>query len=567
MSLRLCYLERADRGAALRAVRLVGISTDERWEAPPSLGEMDSVTIAGDAAGWLADRLGDRAGRGKGLTLDRLVVDADGGVCSWIAADHADRQLLETLVRERSGGESTPGLSELESDAGPPRFPDLPGEISIEPVARPEPREQNGSGGFFGLGKKPAEQQQTNGKKPGSSRVPVIAMPDVPARALADALDREGVDVVAPVSIWHVMAAAWDPAVESSQRTYSESMITSDQVSVAATVLIDHAGRLLWCWSISGTLLAAGSIRLARAVANGSIAARPKLTEAALSRLSAEWLSWSAQLGMSPQRVRLIADFDGQAGEGGLDQASASRVVSAAAPDAMGETIDEPDPIGLTLRRLAEQIDAGRLDAAEMTEDNGRTRLSTLSARPARAHKRMYRAIAALVFASAIAVTAGGLNLRSAAAAKRESTAAAGDELEKLIIESDVATLAGMEPQRLANDLDPAGIIDDVRDIIAVSATPPEGLSEFKPVVEQLDVFSFFVQSEPDLLLESLSIQQQTATITVIVPDTTAYENLLGVVNSLPGLEINFPDPTVIQNRDGGTRVSFAGTWKQPQEN
>jgi len=200
-------------------------------------------------------------------------------------------------------------------------------------------------------------------------------------------------------------------------------------------VLTDHGGRLLWCWSISGALLAAGTIRLARSEpAEGEPRAAP-ITPAAMHRLSAEWLAWSVQLGMTPQRVRLIAGFGG---EGTPDPSACTRAIAAACPDAIGETIDEPDPIGLTLRRLAEHIDNGATPADPATGD-GRHRLPTLSARPTRAHRRMHRAAAAALFAGAIALASWAWRLDAATAPMRARAASVSGELTDLIEAAGVA--------------------------------------------------------------------------------------------------------------------------------
>ena len=574
MSIRICYLERGERGALLRGVRVVGASSDERWDAPapdtPNMADPDAA--ARDAAAWIRDHLG--AGDDK-KQLHRLGLDADGGVCGWGAARENDSRLLEALVRERSG-EQGAAPSEFDAGAGPPRFPDLPGETAIEPLLAPSgASSQAASSRLPWLGSRNGESNGTASAH-GVDRAAVLTQPDVPGRTLMDRLDELGVDVIAPISIWHAAAAAWDPAARPSSSSPSapshtenghagavEGEVASDQVPVAATVLTDHAGRLVWCWSISGALLAAGSIRLPRHESAEGGAPGTRITQAALHRLSAEWLAWSIQLGMTPQRVRLISDFSGA---GTLDPSACTRLIAAACPDAIGETIDEPDPVGLTLRRLAERIDSGATPAAPSPAD-GRQRLPTLSARPTRAHRRMHRAAAAALFAASIALAAWAWRLDAAAEPMRARAAGVSGELTELIEASGVAPVVNMTPEQLASDRDINNILGEARNLIAREVRPPEGIEPFKPVMNELEAISFIIQSQADLTLESVSITQSTATLRVIVPDASAFEDITRTLESLADTRISWTRPSPIDAPGRGIRVTLTGIWADNPQN
>lgn len=568
MSIRICYLERGDRGALLRGVRVVGASTDERWDAPPPDPAVPE-RVPRDAAAWIRDHLS--AGSTQ-KALHRLVLDADGGVCGWVATDQADRRLLEALVRERSGEQGGgPGAGDLEAGAGPPRFPDLPGEISIEPLLSPPGRAAGSSATRLprlGRGRDADDPQRST-----LNRAAVLSQPDVPGRSLVDHLDALGVDVIAPISIWHAAAAAWDPSARPAAERAAhavedgaadgEADVASEQVPVAATVLTDHAGRLLWCWSISGALLAAGSIRLARRDHAEQNTATPPppcaLTGSALHRLAAEWLAWSVQLGMTPQRVRLIADFSA---EGTLHPSACTRLIAAACPDAIGETIDEPDPVGLTLRRLAGQLDTGATPAEPSAAD-GRHLLPTLSGRPTRAHRRMHRAAAGLLFSGAIALAAWAWRLDASAQTLRERASTATQELTSLIEASGAAQLVNMTPERLATDRDAIGILTEARGLIAREVRPPEDLERIRPVLAALDSISFIIQSQPELTLENVAITQSTASLRILVPDAAAFEDVTRTLESLGDSRLRWtrPSPTEVPGR--GVRVSLTGTWTE----
>jgi len=565
VSIRICYLERGERGALLRGVRVVGASSDERWDAPsPDLGGADGV--ARDAAVWIRDHL---SASSKDKALHRLVLDADGGVCGWVATEHGDRRLLDALVRERSGEEGGgPAAGDLDAGAGPPRFPDLPGETAIEPLLAPSrttrsaaslrlPRLGGGRGGDPPDG-------AANGH--GVNRTAVLTQPDVPGRALMDQLDALGVDIVAPISIWHAAAAAWDPSARAPDQASAPHTgengefaadVASDQVPVAATVLTDGSGRLLWCWSISGALLAAGSIRLARRDHAETGPTRTRITEAALHRLSSEWLAWSIQLGMMPQRVRLIADFSH---EGTLDPSTGTRLIAAVCPDAIGETIDEPDAVGLTLRRLAERIDNGATPADPGSAD-GRHRLPTLSGRPTRAHRRMHRAAAALLLAAAVALAAWSWRLDTSAERLRERASSASGELIQLIEASGVAPIVNMTAEQLAGDRAIVGILNEARNLIEREVRPPENIEPFRPVMSELDAISFIIQSQPDLTLENVSITQSTASLRILVPDATAFEDITRTLESLGDSRIRWTRPSPVEVPGRGVRVTLTGTW------
>lgn len=163
-----------------------------------------------------------------------------------------------------------------------------------------------------------------------------------------------------------------------------------------------------------------------------------------VGRLVLDWLSWSAQLGRGPERVLSIGpatvapDAAANASRGearhtseGLGEAIArawgraggARAESAASEPPTVATIDlieEADPIGLVLSRLAGLTDRGSRVSppsavGTANQPDPRLALVDLSTRPTRATRRMYQWTALVIAAVALALIAVGYQLHASA--------------------------------------------------------------------------------------------------------------------------------------------------------
>ncbi len=407
MSRVLCLLERGGGGAgggggALTGVRLfdgrevrglevAGGPGAGVAEAAGGAGAVDPAVVK--AAAWIAEQLGPNGARGV-LTL---VVDAGPGArCQWLSAPGRTPAVVEAAVRELAyaggddGSERHGVWAAAHGEAGM--------DLSVQPLV-----ERGGTAG--------------EGDGETRPRLGVLAVPDLAARALIDELDRRGVVVDRCLSVWHALAAGWDPARARDLgagllgRADGDGGTLAGAATVAASVVIEGRGRLLWTWSRAGVLLAAGTMRL-RAARQGD-AGVVEVSRSEVGRVVGEWLGWSVQLGVAPGTVGVIGpDTVTCAGlEADLPEvpgvAAVARALGAQWPGAVVSAHVEADGVGAALARLA---------AGDEAPDPAGAVLSALTARPVRATRRMYAWSAAAL---------GGVALLLAALAWKVDAAAA----------------------------------------------------------------------------------------------------------------------------------------------
>jgi hypothetical protein len=386
LSTRVCYIRRTDRGDRLLGARLVGPRTDERFDAP-AVEEADLERVTQDiaeTAQWISQRLS----ASSSTTLGSLCVDADGGSFAWLTAPGADPAVVAaTYAQSALGGE------------------DSPEGMSVEPLAGGGPPVEDG----LPAGDKPggalARWKRASGRE-GAGRLAVMTMSDSAVRLLLSTLDDLRVEPGRVISIWHAVAEAWDssgPASALSGGAGGGEKIVAQSGAMAAIVLVDPEGRLVWSWSQEGRLRAGGTIRLARTLGADGGPGLPRVSASDTGRLTAEWLAWAAQLGGVPSRILCIGPE--LAPDGDPEQLSAAafgRRLTEGWPGASVDLVVTEDPVGATLRRVAEIQDEGSAPAEG---------LAGLSHRPGRAHRSLYRWAAVAVMAlSAVMV---GLTYRA----------------------------------------------------------------------------------------------------------------------------------------------------------
>lgn len=281
----------------------------------------------------------------------------------------------------------------------------------------------------------------------------------------------------------------------SSNGRSSASSIADAAPPVTATVLIEPNGRLLWSWSMAGDLLAAGSMRLrvnhrapgpaadatagsesrvysppapdesiaplpgyepltasespsttatqaARRVTSPSTAVMSEehavvdCSRAQIGRLVMDWLGWSAQLGVTPDRIVCLGVETASESTTGEPSTLASSLAEAW-PGATVDVVSHHDPIGATLSRLRTLPDLGRSHVPATTSseagaapvkfaaDNPQAGLLSLSHRAGRNDRTLYRWIALGVGLLALAVFFGAYRLDRA-------TRGAADKLAEL---------------------------------------------------------------------------------------------------------------------------------------
>lgn len=516
LSSRVCYIEREDRGAVLRRLRVVGAQTDDTWHAPP--GTLDRQVFTA-AASWIGDRLN---GRLTGRTLDRLCLDVDGAVCSWITAASAEPKLVRAVIEQESVHDADDPFADAGHN-GAARFPDLPGEVDFEAL--------------------PAGRLADDGP----ARTPVFAVPDVAARVFMDALDESGVQVGSCLTLWQAMLKAW-----ASVSAPSGGRVVAENSPVVAVVLCVPGDRVIWAWGRAEAPIAAGAFRIRpaggppdRLLEDGQPQDEPGRDDGADAaiggRLAADWLAWSAQIGKAPARVVWV----GPVGAGpGLEGGEITSALRRAAPGATVDVIDEEDPVGLTLRRLAERLDAGKEHPAPADH------LGALSNRPGRMHRAMYRWLAILLLAASAAMGALAWDFWQ----QRARALAAITEVranQRALLEAEAPDLAN---DRLAL-LHLRERVSQARGPATVDIPPP------KPVVHELETLAF-VLGNPDYELIEIDITSLSITFRVRVDDTMAFEQLQQSLFGIGGSNIAW---TPLNPRQVGGRieVSGSGTWAQ----
>lgn len=516
MSAPVCYIERVGRGSLIRRVRLVGDKLDAAWTPPPPLvsgqgtaEEADPTSVVEQtraAARWVAQQLP------RSRALSAVCLDADGAACLWLTAPSADPAVVAAAL-----------ISGRESHA--------------------EPSDAGGSGGLAqmlaaGAGMErsvqalaePSRAAKTAGAR---KRMAVLSVPDLTARVFLDELDAQGVAVHAVSTLWHALAASWDPA----GRDGADGGSTAD-APCTAVVLLDPdgadadsptaPGRLVWAWSAGGELLAGGSMRLraqapARTTAPdivddagpGGTALR-RLPDAAddagertltcgpadAGRLTADWLAWSAQLGLGPSRIICV----GPVPEPEEPGAGFAELLSRAWQGASIDAAVHPDPVGATLDRFR-----GREDD-DISAADPREAMLELSARPGRAHRWMYRSAAAAVAALAAVIGIAGWRLSKAAAQVRAAADTAQTQLRE-----KVAALEAEVPQI---SMDPVNILlSRIQQLRTASPT----LSYERPTLAELGRLIEALSAEgvnPELKIEELSINNVGGSARLSVPET-----------------------------------------------
>lgn len=594
-----CYLERAGAGAAIRRVRLVGPEVDRTWTAPnldqeapagDSGGGPDLVANTRAAASWVAAEL---EGEHR---LVAVCIDIDGGVCAWLSAPSADTAVIAAAVQQSHHGAGVNAGGEMgASTSGLGLSPDPSAAFgsgrSLQALAAP------------GVGAPPRADLLArfsrgrgagNGKGKGASgasrhRLAVLSVPDAAVRVFLDELDEHRIEVGSVLSIWHALAAAWNPPAAPDTGPDDPRIVADSGSPLSAVVMTDPLGRLVWAWSHEGMLVAAGSIRLRvlpaqRAVETsapplmeteppdgGVLAVQgvkriavpepgadgapdgPALecAEADIGRLVMDWLAWSAQLGQTPERIVCIGPAtvsswtrpDPMRGTGAppaqrVPVVSVPEAVARAWPGALIDAAMHDDPVGATLDRL--RGPAGRVNgragastrseaALVAPEDDARAGLVQLTHRPGRVEKRFYRWIALAIVAAAFGTVVIGWRLNALAADSRER--AGGVEVQKRALLADIEpVLPGVSMRTF-----PLG---ELSAKLVQMKDQRSRLTRSRPVLAETMRVLGAMKDLSDLQISEISINSIFGSVKVNFPseDTETGPLFLDLVRSVPGV-------------------------------
>mgnify|MGYP001024213132 CR=1 FL=1 len=510
MSVRVAYVQRAGRGLVVRSVRLVGQTGDVSWPQNGAASRDDSVdqnpAIYSDIAAWLKSNLQGARSRDS---LELVCLDAGGSVYSWLSAPSQDPALVALLARQ---GSSAPDESTTPVTTPVSFYAPTPLDSAVQPL--------------------PADADHPVAAAPGKKieaapavRTAALAATDLPARMLVDALDSAGVRVGEVATIWHAMALAWD---RGAAQPLSGADVASSS-PVTAVVMTDDNARLLWCWSHKGQLLAGGSVRL-RTVpsAHEGDPAQPVCTRSDTARIVTDWVSWSMQLGRSPQRVVcVLPEHMGGDDPESLRPGEVGEEIARLWPGASVDAALHDDPLGATLRRIVTHLEA----TPATTQATPGTALVATSTRPGGAHRSMYVWLAASLALAGVVLGVLGWRFRQSAA-KADNAAdlwrASWKEPLKQAV-PDLKPFPGMGElktlEKMIQDRESAGKL-------------PDKVERAKPVMNELEGITL-VLSTPKLELKSLKVPTDAPIQVVAIANSTAEaESVLEAFRKLGNTEL-----------------------------
>lgn len=516
MSERLCYIRRSDRGISLRGLRLVAGHTEDTWSVEPSADPGLVLGAIDDATDWVRQRLANASHK----QIDALVLDPDGAVCTWVKPEDADPAMLDAAISEGPIEHDPDELEPAAHNAVSERIPRLPRELDFEPLRS----DQTSSG----------------------ARAAIVAIPDVPGRLLKDAMDKQGIRPRRFTTIWHAMCTAWDPAIGSGG---DAQRIVSSDAPIAGVLAIDPVdARLIWVWSREGQLLCAGSMRLRRVHHDHEPRVMVRRTD--IARLCADWLGWSSQLGASPTRVVVLGEptthdveESTPESEHPLDAAQLGTMLTRRWPDATLDLMGEPDPIGSTLQRIAQQERCAALGSLGGLED-----------RPTRAHRAMFRWSGLALTGAACVVLLLGLQFMSRARAIQSETHA--------IETSQTDTLRNYDPDLMLSQI-PVLDLETRRDQIA-RAQGPIAVPRSKPILSALETLSF-VLGAPGFTTQKISINNRTASVTLRVNDIAQAEQISRSLRSIQDPLLSWNSSFNPVNRGQQIEVTYLARWNDTE--
>ncbi len=489
----------------LAGVRLVSPHADDQWIATATGSPEAVLETVDDAAVWIRQRL--KSGTGSSKYLPILCLDTDGAICTWIKPEDSNPDIIAAAIDQLDEGHDDDDFDGTNLSSMGERFPNLPLEVSYQTLS---------------------DHQTSEG-----SRSAVLATPDIPARLLIDQLDSMGIRIGRVESIWTLIAQSWDPgAPHRSNARDSQRVISTDDPVCSSIVLDPDRSRLLWTWSKCGHLIAAGSMRI-QIGADG-----PTMHQDDLARLCADWLGWAAQLGVAPLRVLVVMPENAE----GLDRAQIGSTIASHWPTATTDLIIQDDPILATLRGVH------GLDAIE---SNASLTQSSLTNRPGRSHKAMYRwASGALILAS-VAIGLSAWTLFSQGSETKNQA--------KKIRSQWVEKVMGLQPPVSNVNMATLELQDRVN--LLVSRTGPMKVAPSKPILEELETLSFVV-GIPGIEIESIQFTSTSVKLVARTDGISMAEQISEALRSIDGSYIQWRPSPDLTNRGNLIVATYTGLWK-----
>jgi len=546
---RVCYVQRDERGSRIRSARFLSETQDERWSPPDDGATVESLREQLQQAGeWLRDMLAND--RPPKDVIEVLCVDVDGALCAWLSAPSADPQVIDAVARRHAEPESDGYEQVAPAGGGLTLGPDAgtPGAATLQALALPE----NGSKGGRFIGKRDGGQLTAAPK-----RLAVVALPDAVMRLMLDALDTVGIQAETVVSLWHALAIAWDPGAKSSAPTTDDARLDATSASTTAVVMLDPLGRLVWAWSERGSLLASGSMRLARrsnAVHSTNeddepqFAQRLSVSSQDVARLSSDWLSWTPQLGTAPDRIIVVCPTKLDESADALTPPRFGETLTSAWPGTSIDFVLDDDPVGVTLERLA------RAHTGASAQTDPRRELVSLTNRPGRVHRAMYRWAAAALIVLAVVMLVASFVFNSSASEAEQAADAFAEEWRTIARETlNLRSEAPVSAEAILR------LQSEVRNLRKETDEPD--VPTAVPVLAELENIALIVGNEY-VEVKDISAGQISVTVRATVADLSTYEWLNNALNNIAGSRVRSWQPNYRELPDKRIDCTFTGLYR-----
>jgi hypothetical protein len=291
-------------------------------------------------------------------------------------------------------------------------------------------------------------------------------------------------------------------------------------------------------------------LETAGAPAEDEAAGELRLGQDEAARLTTEWLSWAAQLGRAPSRVVCaLTPGEGAAGFG--------EALAGAWPGAAVDAAVYDDPVGATLRRLADRLESTPKRTVQGTD--AAHGLVALSNRPGHAHRRMFqwRALAMLGVAALLGVASWRLyaSAGNAARATRDWTA----QWRKVVGEAYPDAL------REGPGKSALSILDDELRNRRRNLLPPERSDQAMPVLQELETVTMVIGTG-EFALESIDLRStgMSPKVVVIAKDLRDAEALEEAFNRVAGSYVTAWTGKYTSRPEGAEtriRAEYSGEW------
>lgn len=483
-----CVLLSAD----LSSVMLITDSSSDAWAAPSLPESPDAMVLRSrinEAASWTAKQPAVRR------RLNAAVLDITDATCRWVQSPSAAAPVVAATLRNQTEEWS----NHLPLGGIEPIIDQLPKDRSFEFIrsrfeSRKAGEKRSGS----------TEPTNTAATETGA-RMAVLIMPDALVRLWLDRMDRSGVSVDAVLSLWHALALSWGQTEASG--------------TVRAIVMVESESRVVWAWASGTRLIVGGSMHLERPDHSDAASSHAHRAEAAAQRISLDWVSWSAQLGVAPDEIMMVA----QASDGLAEQLLSS--LGKRWDGVITRQTRSDHPLRETVARAGAAI-----RSIPASERSPRTWMSRLSSRPTRATRRRYLATGmAMVL---IAVGIAGLGHRLGAVGQERHDA--GTDIRLQNVEKATQAVPSVNPETGQLPWQLTRYLSELQQAEPFRDPPPP-----RPIYEDMQALLEYLRTEyPESKIRYLKFSQSSTSnaniLELELPDAETRTNILVALRDGP---------------------------------